>query len=111
MPDFGQILGFRLPSPQSCRVMSEVTQPSDELVDQVSRTTGLTTEDSRRVVADVLAYFTETTEEYVRRRHRELQTYGARNDEIFARLGDELRHWPVRSPELSARQLRRIVYG
>ena len=86
-------------------------EPVDELADQVSRTTGLPTDVARRVVADVLAYFTETTEEYVRRRHRELQTYGARNDEIFARLGSELRHWPVRSPELSARQLRRIVYG
>jgi hypothetical protein len=93
------------------RVTSETAGPTDDLVAQVSRTTGLSPEDARRVVADVLAYFTETTEEYVRRRHRELQTYGVRNDEIFARLGTELRHWPVRSPELSARQLRRIVYG
>jgi hypothetical protein len=91
--------------------MTEVGVPGDELVEQVSRTTGLNSDDARRVVADVLAYFTETTEEYVRRRHRELQTYGARNDEIFTRLGVELRHWPVRSPELSPRQLRRIVYG
>ena len=85
--------------------------PVDELAEQISRTTGLTPDDARRVVADVLAYFTETTEQYVRRRHRELQTYGARNDEIFDRLRAELRHWPVRAPELSARQLRRIVYG
>lgn len=102
---------MNLISLQSGRVMSEAADPSEDLVDQVSRTTGLTPDDARRVVADVLAYFTETTEQYVRRRHRELQTYGARNDEIFARLGSELRHWPVRSPELSARQLRRIVYG
>jgi hypothetical protein len=94
------------------RVISEAAvEPVDELADQVSRTTGLSGDVARRVVADVLAYFTETTEEYVRRRHRELQTYGARNDEIFARLDSELRQWPVRSPELSARQLRRIVYG
>lgn len=92
-------------------MISEAVGPVDELAEQVSRTTGLPTDDARRVVADVLAYFTETTEEYVRRRHRELQTYGARNDEIFARLGTELRQWPVRSPDLSARQLRRIVYG
>ena len=91
--------------------MSEAADPSEDLVDQISRTTGLTLEDARRVVADVRAYFTETTEQYVRRRHRELQTYGARNDEIFAVVAAELRHWPVRSPELSARQLRRIVYG
>jgi hypothetical protein len=92
-------------------VIAEAADPSDELVEQVSRTTGLTLEDARRVVADVLAFFTETTEEYVRRRHRELQTYGVRNDSIFAQLATELRRWPVRSPELSARQLRRIVYG
>ena len=93
-------------------MISEATAgPVDELAEQISRTTGLTPDDARRVVADVLAYFTETTEQYVRRRHRELQTYGARNDEIFARLRAELRHWPVRSPELSVRQLRRIVYG
>jgi len=92
-------------------VIADAADPSDELVEQVSRTTGLTLEDARRVVADVLAFFTETTEEYVRRRHRELQTYGARNDGIFAQVASELRHWPVRSPELSARQLRRIVYG
>lgn len=83
----------------------------DELVDQVSRTTGLDPADARRVVADVAAYFTETTADFVRRRHRELQTYGVRNEEIFARVTEELRHWPVRSPELSARQLRRIIYG
>jgi hypothetical protein len=83
----------------------------DELVDQVSRTTGLDPADARRVVADVAAYFTETTVDFVRRRHRELQTYGVRNEEIYTRITEELRHWPVRSPELSARQLRRIIYG
>jgi hypothetical protein len=85
--------------------------PLDDLVGQVSRTTGLPEGDARRVVADVIAFFSGTTEDYVRRRHRELQLHGVRNDEIFARIGAELRHWPVRSPELSARQLRRIVYG
>ena len=85
--------------------------PLDELVGQVSRTTGLSAGDARRVVADVVAFFSDTTEDYVRRRHRELQLYGVRNEQIFARIGAELQHWPVRSPELSARQLRRIVYG
>jgi hypothetical protein len=104
-------LAFGAAPLHSYGVIVDAADPSDELVEQVSRTTGLTPEDARRVVADVLAFFTETTEEYVRRRHRELQIYGVRNDSIFAQLATELRHWPVRSPELSARQLRRIVYG
>jgi hypothetical protein len=88
-------------------------QPLDgELVDQVVRTTGLSATDASRVVADVMAYLaTDTAEDYVRRRHRELQLRGVRNDAIFARVGEELRRRPVRAPGLTARQLRRIVYG
>ena len=82
-----------------------------ELVEQVGRTTGLSVADARRVVDDVLAYFTETAEEYVRRRHHELQLRGVKNEQAFATIAEELRSYPVRAPELSARQLRRIVYG
>jgi predicted metal-dependent hydrolase len=85
--------------------------PDDELVQQVSSTTGLPAADARRVVADVMAYFTATAEEYVRDRHRELQLHGVRNEAIFERIAGELRTRPVRAPELTPRQLRRIVYG
>ena len=60
---------------------------------------------------DVLAFHAEPVEDYVRRRHAELKTYGVRNPEIFARLAEELAHRVVAAPELSERQLRRIVYG
>jgi hypothetical protein len=60
---------------------------------------------------DILAYFDETTEEYVRRRHRELQTKGLVNTEIFERIGEELPHRAVAPATLTVRQLRRIVYG
>ena len=63
------------------------------------------------MVDDVLAYFTETAEDYVRRRHQELQLRGVKNEQSFAVIAEELRRYPVRAPELSARQLRRIVYG
>jgi hypothetical protein len=82
-----------------------------DLVDHVVGTTGLSPAEARRVIGDVVAYFTATTEDYVRRRHAELQLHGGRNDDIFVRIQQELKHWPVRAPELSTRQLRRIVYG
>lgn len=63
------------------------------------------------MVADVLAYFSEPTEEYVRRRHGELKSRGLTNDEIFPRIAAELPGRRVAAPELSLRQLRRIVYG
>jgi hypothetical protein len=63
------------------------------------------------VVEDVLAFHAEPVTAYVRRRHTELRTYGVGNPEIFARIGEELRHRVVAAPELSERQLRRLVYG
>ena len=64
-----------------------------------------------RVVADVVAYFGETTEEFVRRRHRELQARDRRNDEIWPRIAAELAARVVGPGDVSQRRLRRIVYG
>ncbi|BAJ26682.1 MULTISPECIES: hypothetical protein [Kitasatospora] len=85
--------------------------PHEDLLAHLARTTALAPPDAARVLAEVLAYFAETTEEYVRRRHGELQARGLTNDRIFARLDGELAARRVAAPRLSARQLRRIVYG
>jgi hypothetical protein len=82
-----------------------------ELVDHLGRTTALGPSQAERVVAEVVGFFDETTDELVQRRHRELQREGLGNDEIFVRIGQELEQWRVRAPQLSARQLRRMVYG
>jgi hypothetical protein len=83
----------------------------EDLIDHLVRTTPLGRGEAGRVVMDILAYFDETTEEYVRRRHRELQTKGLVNTEIFERIGEELPHRAVAPATLTVRQLRRIVYG
>ncbi len=83
----------------------------DDLVEHLVRSTSLQRGEAARVVLDVLAYFDETTEDFVRRRHRELQAGGSVNAEIFERIAAELPHRAVAPPELSLRQLRRIVYG
>lgn len=63
------------------------------------------------MVADVLGYFSETPDAFVRRRHRELQAGGLTNDRLFPQIAAELPHRRYAPPELSLRQLRRIVYG
>ncbi|WAL70270.1 hypothetical protein OU787_01440 [Kitasatospora sp. YST-16] len=85
--------------------------PHEDLLAHLARTTALAPGEAARVVAEVLAYFAETTEEYVRRRHGELQARGLTNDRIFARLGGELAARRVAAPQLTVRQLRRMVYG
>ena len=82
----------------------------DALVNHVVAGTGLSPAEARRVVDDVVAFYAEPVEQYVRRRHTELKTYGAHNAEIFARIAEELRDRVVAAPELSERQLRRIIY-
>ena len=91
--------------------MQAVHEVDQELVAHVVATTGLDQETARRVVEDVLAFHAEPVADYVRRRHAHLQTYGARNPEIFARIRAELTHRVVAAPGLSERQLRRLVYG
>ena len=73
--------------------------------------TGISDSEAARLVEDVLAFHDEPVEAYVRRRHAELKTYGAKNAEIFALLREELRGRVVAAPDLSERQLRRIIYG
>jgi hypothetical protein len=81
------------------------------LVDHVVATTGLTPAEAARVIDDVVAFHAESVEEFVRRRHAQLKTHGAKNDEIFARIAEEVAGRVVAAPHLSERQLRRIIYG
>ena len=87
----------------------EVVLP--DLVQHVAATTGLSPAVTARVVADVLRYLDEDVESFVRRRHAELQRRGLTNARIWAALQGELAGRRFAAPELSERQLRRIVYG
>lgn len=82
-----------------------------DLVRYIAVTTGLRPGVAERVIADVIAYFGETAEEFVRRRHDELHRRQYKNPQIWPLIGEELAHRPVAAPRMSERQLRRIVYG
>lgn len=92
-------------------VRDDSVAPAGELVGHLVATTGLTASEAARVVEDVVAYLAEPVEDYVRRRHAEMKTYGAKNTEIFVRIAAELEGRVVAAPQLTERQLRRIVYG
>lgn len=84
---------------------------NDELVRHVAASTGLPEATATRVVADIAAYFAETVEDYVRRRHGEMRLAHRTNGEIWPQLAAELGARRFGAPELSERQLRRMVYG
>lgn len=86
-------------------------QPYSDLVEYLAGGGPLSSAEAARMVADVLGYFSETPDEFVRRRHRELQAGGLTNDQAFRQIAAELPNGRYAPPEFSLRQLRRIVYG
>jgi hypothetical protein len=90
-------------------------EPADPFPQDLARylaaSTGLPQPTAVRVVADVVTYFNETPEEFVRRRHAELQRRQHKNDEIWPQIAAELRQRRFAAPALSERQLRRIAYN
>ncbi len=83
----------------------------EELVRHIVASTGLPEAIATRVIADVTAYFAETVEGYIRRRHGELRDRHLKNDDIWPRIAAEVGARRFGAPRLSERQLRRIVYG
>ena len=90
--------------------MSEASD-LDDLAAHVARSSGLSPSQARRIVDDVLSYLGESPQDFVRRRHAALLKLGRRNEEIYARIADELRERRFPSPPYSIRQIRRIIYG
>jgi hypothetical protein len=83
----------------------------DSLIGHLTRTTRLNRSEAERVVAEVVAYFSETADDFIVRRHGELQADNERNAEIFERLAEEMCERRFAAPPLSQRQIRRLIYG
>ncbi|HSZ41030.1 MAG TPA: hypothetical protein VK817_13840 [Trebonia sp.] len=82
-----------------------------DLVRHIAASTGLPEATATRVVADIMAYFGETAEEFVRRRHAELRRSQRKNEEIWPQILAELENRRFPASDMSERKLRRIVYG
>ncbi len=107
-----------MPRPGDARQPAGTRPPGDradpfpqDLARYLAASTGLPPATAVRVVADVATYFNETVEEFVRRRHAELRRRPHKNEEIWPLLAAELEQRRFAAPDLSERQLRRIVYG
>jgi hypothetical protein len=83
----------------------------DEVVEHLVRTTPLSEPVAQRLVEEVVEFFREPAEAFVRRRHGELKAQGLANPAIFARIAEELATRPVQAPTYSERQIRRLIYG
>lgn len=90
--------------------MSDQTELAD-LVAYLVRSSRFTPAEAHRFVEEVVSFLDESPEEFVCRRHRELQRDGCANGEIFARITTEMTRRRFRAPAFTERQIRRIIYG
>lgn len=72
---------------------------------------GLDRDELESLLEDLWAFTDETAEDFVRRRHGELQRGGLRNEAIYRKLAAETAAGRFKGPGLSLRQVRRIIYG
>ncbi len=86
-------------------------QPFEDLIAHVTRSSPLGIGEAERLIAEVVGYFSEPAETFVRRRHGELKARGLTNDRAFQQIAIELRQRLVPPPDYSQRKLRRIIYG
>jgi hypothetical protein len=89
----------------------DVSELSPERRRYLEEKYALETDELKLLLDDLWAFTDETADEFVRRRHGELQRAGMRNDAIYRRLAAEASAGRFRGPDLSLRQVRRIIYG
>jgi hypothetical protein len=83
----------------------------EELIQHIANRQGMSPDQAKSLLSEFLAYFDESKDEFIRRRHRELQDSGMANGEIYRRLSGELESRRFPAGPLSERQIRRIIYG
>jgi hypothetical protein len=110
LPDIGQDSCGKRQSAAKLRVIMNNESSPQDLVRHIAASTGLPEATAGRVVADITAYFAETVEDFVCRRHDELKRKQRKNDEIWPLIAAELKTRRFSAEELSWRQLRRIAY-
>ena len=83
----------------------------DLLAAHLCRSSGISRSRAAHLIAEVVDFFTDSVEGYVHKRHTALQDAGLRNDAIYTRIQTELAARRFAAPQLSTRQIRRIIYG
>jgi len=82
-----------------------------ELIDHLVSESTLERDRIERLAYEVLEFWGETVEDFVRRRHSELAREGYSNVSIWPMLVTEVGQRRFRSPQINERQVRRLIYG
>lgn len=82
-----------------------------ELIEHLCRQSALSHVQASRLIDEVLAFYSESSTDFIRRRHHELQKSGLANARIYSLINNELRHHRFTTEPMTERQIRRAIYG
>lgn len=88
-----------------------VADPLELAQERLQRLLGLAPAQARRAVIETIDCLSRGVDEYITERHRELAARGVRNSAIYEAIAQELAALRFTAPALSARQIRRRIYG
>jgi hypothetical protein len=88
-----------------------VPHPLDLARERLERLLGLDPVRARRAVTEMIDCLGWQVDEFIAERHRELRARGVRNDAIYETIAREIPTLRFAAPKLSARQIRRRIYG
>lgn len=91
--------------------IKESTGVPADLIDHLCRNSQLNAREAEHLVAEVVAYYAQTPDEFLTARHQELQSQGFDNTAIFSMLQLELSTRRFCAKPLTTRQIRRAIYG
>jgi hypothetical protein len=83
----------------------------DETVRRLSIVLGLSREQAERALLELCDSMSLDVDAYILARHAELQAQGITNPEIYERIAAELPQLRFKTKPISARQIRRRIYG
>ncbi len=87
------------------------TKSPEELIRHLCSITALDAAAADHVVQEILHFYRDTAEQFILRRHRELQQAGLPNTQIYQRIEQELQQRRFQATAMSTRQIRRVIYG
>jgi len=87
------------------------SSPDPQLVQHLIRQSGLSSAEAHHLITEIIAFYHETPQTFIRRRHLELQKSGLANERIYAIIAEELTQHRFAPEPLTTRQIRRAIYG
>lgn len=83
----------------------------EHLINHLRRHSTLSETEALKIIEEIIAFYNETPQSFIRRRHYELQKSGMANAAIYTQIGHEIQGHRFISEPMTTRQIRRAIYG